>query len=396
MRVSRILVVLSTVAAAACAPGSSSSRHPPDDPRPLDAGRWLADDAGRGTTDSAPTVRPDGVYAVNIVDAAAEEELVRALTTGDGDGSMASRAFFATYPDEFDFLFMIPARAIPAEELSAVGLHMSVRHEAIPEIGLSTALDETARYGGARLKAVIAITFDRPEYTRSEMPPAGWADGPYLHELGHAWGVFLDSSFGFDEGWSASPSHWNWAGTHGILGGFDPSKMSCARPAGGALPCTAESNGRTQYVFDYFGPWVNFYTPYAMFELYLMGLADPDEIPTPISQLEDVSLVAVAEDSSTVTLEVEGIRQVSVADILRRHGTRSRSTETHFRTAFALFSSEPADPDMLEAVANRARILEGHIPEGLEHWLEFESFEGATRGRASMDTRISDAVSPAD
>jgi hypothetical protein len=65
---------------------------------------------------------------------------VRALTTGDGDGAIASRAFLAAYPDEFDFSIAIAARAIPEEELSAVGRHMSVRYEAVPEIGLSTGV----------------------------------------------------------------------------------------------------------------------------------------------------------------------------------------------------------------------------------------------------------------
>ena len=98
------------------------------------------------------------------------------------------------------------------------------------------------------------------------------------HEIGHYWGVFLDTSFGFGVGTTYnSRVHWGYAGVNGILGGFDPTTLSCQTPLGAApMDCEPTANGRYRYSVESFSPGGND-LPYALLELYLMGLAAADE-----------------------------------------------------------------------------------------------------------------------
>ena len=353
----------------------------------------IVSDAGNPGDTSIPPA-PDagnrqGVYVVNVVNAAAAAAVEAALTSVDEVNlPAATQAFYAQYPDEFDFLFMLPARTL--SNIEAEGLHTTVNQPPIPGTGITQTINDSARYGSpsGRLKAVLSVNYNVEEWTPDGVTNVRRAEGPFLHELAHYWGVYFDDRFGFNEGWEASPLHWNWAGVYGRLGGYDPASMRCGSPSGAMPPCTPEASGLTRYEFGYFGPWRNGGVPFAMMELYLMGYADAAELPPTIPQLQGVQFVQEDVVNLKIVLDVMSIRQVSTAEIISTHGPRARNPVTNYRAAFVVVSASPAPQDVLDAVAKTAQTMANIIPDIEREFVEADSFFGATRGRATMDTLI--------
>jgi hypothetical protein len=215
-----------------------------------------------------------------------------------------------------------------------------------------------------------------------------YGSGPFSHEIGHYWGVFLDRSFGFGVGKAYNnPVHWGYAGVSGMLGGFDPATLVCETPLGAApADCEPTAEARYRYVVGSFSPGANT-LPYAPLELYLMGLASADEVSAEIPMLEDAEDVPASFDPETRTevVDAAGVTSVTMSDIMARHGvvTELAENERHFASAFVVVSAEPASDEVLAEVALRAAAFGDRGVHPIT-----ESFASDTGARATLDTEL--------
>jgi len=118
----------------------------------------------------------------------------------------------------------------------------------------------------------------------------GGQGGPYLHEIGHQWGVYLSDLMTDNEGCGG---HWGFSGLDvwGQLGGFDYQHIYCQSPKGRQptknKPCNDNGlifvdelygSGGGSPTTHYDGTVGNPF-PYARFELLNMGLLSASEMP---------------------------------------------------------------------------------------------------------------------
>lgn len=316
-------------------------------------------------------------HAANIVDAEAADQVRRFLSIDpEEDLSVAGRAFFDVFGDDYDFLYLVTA-----EDLSGAGAvpgrFRSVRRPAMPGAGLPAAFEDESFGSPERLLGVIGMNRN----------PSG--NGPTGHETLHHWAVFLDASFGFgrdrDQSWG---NHWGPVSVHGQHGGFDADSLRCVSPEGARPPgCAAEPSGRTLFAMDGFNPNQNGGDglAYAPMELYLMGLLPAAEVPDPILVLQEASFVSYDMATDTIVLEADGVAEVSMADIQAVHGPRAMRSESEraFRGAFVVFSDAPVSDEVMDVVDRWSRVFGGVVDGGI-----VQSFEELTGGRATMDTRL--------
>lgn len=354
-------------------------------------------DAGAGTTatarggsgdggseDSAPLVElPKGSREVsdivNLVDSDAAAELDDFLRDGPSLLQRSVNLFLTYYEERYDFIFLFTDHKVPNGV--AVGRFITISSE--PRVGtgaVSRQLLPDFQTNG-RLKGAMAVQL---------------GDGPLSHEIGHYWAVFLDPSFGFGAGTTYdSTVHWGYAGVNGVLGGFDPRSLACQTPAGASPPnCKAAANKRYRYVTKAFGPGGNS-LPYAPLELYLMGLASLDEVPSEIPVLNDADEVpgSFDADAGTEVIDAAGMSIVKMSDITARHGVVKplSEAERHFTSAFVLVSSAPATSDAIAEVAQRAAAFGDRGTHPLT-----KSFASDTSKRATMDTVLGPRRAVAD
>lgn len=339
---------------------------------PGTAGEGDAGGSGEGGAHS----ELDEIY--NLVDAEAAAELEGVLTAGmfysyttPGSFRRGVNGFLERFREEYDFVFLVLDHDVSS---NVYGFLEPVNLEVIPGTGHDVHYRKPGYKTNGRLKGAAGFRYIKGGF------------GPFGHEFLHHWANSLDQSFGFGVGLDfPSSGHWGYAGVHGQLGGFDPETLHCATPAGAAPPgCTAEANGRYRYVTSPFGPSTNGITiPYAPLELYLMGLVPRSEVPTSIPVLENAKVVS--RDADTYTLEADGIKTVSMADIVARHGEVELlpSDRRAFRLAMVVVSSAPADADVLAEVAHFNAIFGNRVRDA-----ELPSFEALTGGRATLDTRL--------
>jgi hypothetical protein len=323
----------------------------------------------------------DGI--VNLIDADAAREVEDFLAPGNGGLTDALNLFLTFYEERYDFVFLFTAHTVP--EGYAAGRFTTVTSRPRVGTGASSQYLAAGYRTNGRLKGTMAVAY---------------GSGPFSHEIEHYWGVFLDRSFGFGVGKAYnSPVHWGYAGVDGILGGFDPTTLSCQTPAGAKPPdCTALPTGRFRYVVSSFNPGANG-KPYAPIELYLMGVIPADEVPMDIPVLQDAEDVPNSFESVTGTevIEAAGVNTVTMADIIARHGVVSRlpEMERHFTSAFVVVSAEPASDEVMAEVALRAAAFGDRGQHPIT-----KSFAFDTGGRATMDTvlgprrGVSDEVPP--
>ena len=327
----------------------------------------LPDDGGArdGSTD-LDAAADNAIDAVNIVDAAAFAE-VRDFLAGTGDSlALASQAFYASYGDDYDFLYLV------ADVAEGTGRYTRVRSSAIPEVGVGDA-DHGATYGSAsNLKGAIALRL-------------GIGNGPTLHETLHHWGVFLDASLGFgrDATMNFGP-HWGVASVFGQHGGFQADTLRCAD--GGPLPCAADTGGRIQLRVAEFGPAANGgdSIAYAPIELYLMGLRTHEGLDD-IVLLRDANFVSQDDGTGDFFFDTAGTTTLTIAELgVAQGGFRATvpEAERHFRGAFVFVSASPATVAQMDAVSQWSRVF------GDREESSLLSFEDATGGLGTMDTRI--------
>jgi hypothetical protein len=323
-------------------------------------------------------------HILNLVDPditkALTEYLQQPIVPPDGkeplDLGYPSRAFYELYPDQYDFLVFLSAKDVSD---TCEGMHSAVNSPMIPGTGVKRT--DLLEYGSAgRLLSAIGMDF-RDFQTRP----------PFAHEVAHHWGIYLDKSLGFGDKFEGGyAAHWGTASVYGQLGGFDGATLRCKTPAGAVPPgCTAEADGRVQYVVGRFSPLsgISLEMPYAPLELYLMGLVSAEEIPQTYKILIDAAPKPLKTDPTTgdMTIDASGMKEVSIRDIIAKEGPRQLATDSErsFTMAVVLLTDTPASDQMLATASRWAESFGGHAPDA-----PWPSFEKMTGGRARMETRL--------
>lgn len=183
--------------------------------------------------------------------------------------TMATSALLSVYDDVFDFVYVLPYYNINHEKNNYDGCTSQTN------IGNNVPF----RKSGGALRSMISTAPYPPGYYIAS-----------LHELGHAWLVYLDSlpqqKAEIDGVSSIHSAHWGFTtlDKHGMLGGFAPDVFVCKKPDGRiptkSLPC---DNNELKN-FPYFGKKGSPTTshdligPFAKVELMIMGLMSQEEI----------------------------------------------------------------------------------------------------------------------
>ncbi len=313
-------------------------------------------------------------HAVNIVDAEAAAE-VRAYVLSDTPELYASiAAFYEHFDDEYDFVYVFTDAPLDSPEAAA--RFTSVRHPAMPSIGLDSAYENPMYGDHPRLRGAVGVDFNAV------------GNGPMLHETLHHWGVFLDESFGFGRDRDTFfGAHWGVAGVFGQHGGFDTITAQCGTPASELPPCSPDPDGIIRLSTAPFGPAANGgdSLPYAPIELYLMGLLPRAEVPSPILVLDGAHFVRQDPATERLEFEITGTHEVSIEDIVARHGERPPAgpEDRAFRGAFVCFSEAPLSSARMDVLERWAAVFGNDLSQpGLF------SFEAGTGGRATMSTRL--------
>lgn len=225
--------------------------------------------------------------------------------------------------------------------------------------------------------------------------------GRFLHEFGHFWGAHLQGPPELRSQIDRYDGHWGFSSVGGLLGGWDPDSLVAL--------------GDDLYEADVFpaGKAVNTFT-YAPLELYLMGLAGPEEVP-PIQVAVGAEYMGETEEGLR-RFHADRLVTVTIEDIIAAHGPRVPSFEDspkEFPVALVVLSDHELSEvewdfyehaiDFLEAPED-AQLSDffteeryaGHreIWESLsiDNGLQFLNFAGSTGGRGRF--RFSKIESP--
>jgi len=131
--------------------------------------------------------------------------------------------------------------------------------------------------------------------------------GRFLHEFAHFWGGGLAGPPALKAQLDRYKGHWGFSSVGGLLGGWYPGSLA---PRGeGLFHADVKPAGRG----------VN-RSAYAPLELYLMGLAGPDEVP-PIQVAVGVERLGETEQGLDV-FAAERFETVTIAEIIEANGER--------------------------------------------------------------------------
>lgn len=274
---------------------------------------------------------------------------------------MAYKKLYSVFPDEFDFATVVPGMQLfqPGSFGENVPYEVTVSN-AVQNIGLPI-FDNSSAFGSSeRLKAVIFHSFGDVSIID--------------HEIAHAWGASIGSSFGLLEDENSQEIHWK-----------DSSDI------GGQLAA---------YYFDDFNGYVGHFAynadetwhliantekdaPYSPLELYVMGLIPPEEVP-PIHILNAPDL------SNLESITAESVTTVTIEDIINAEGgAREPSyldSQKDFNMAFIVTQDVPYSDAAYAYFSLMAYDLTAEKTTGQNRF--FVPFYWATGGRATLTTRL--------
>ncbi|MEZ4269825.1 MAG: hypothetical protein R3F39_25990 [Myxococcota bacterium] len=283
---------------------------------------------------------------VNLVAPRVMPTLVAMLNDDGPNVATAAREVMGALGYEVDFLYLFPEYYAVS---GAGGATFNVRNDAA---GLGIDVGASAGdFGSTRLQSVFAMNFSD--------------NGPLLHETAHRYGVFLDPSLGF------SGTHWGTSGADGQLGGFDPASLV--------------DHGDGTYTVDRFGRFANGGDTkrYGPWELYLMGLLDPAELP-PLPVLRGAESLGIS--GGRETLRAAALDSITLADLVAIHGVRKPAfgeAKTAFRAAFVAVSARPLTATEMSFYESWAARFGADKGDG-----DLLSFREATGARATMETAV--------
>ena len=396
-RVRLLVIALSMVA---CSNGSSGSNHPGLGGSMGSGG--VTSSASGGSTGGAGPVADAGASApgdslspedappfpnggqeyqsiANLVDPALVQKIESVLSSSNSteDYSQVTQAFYALYPDEYDFLYLFLDHQPATAQVDAS--FIVANRPAIPGTGIDTPVALTRFGSRGRLKGAAGFQAT----SSADSLPA------IAHETMHYWGNYLDPALGFgrERDYDYGP-HWGLTGVYGQLGGFDPTSLQCPPPDGARPPdCTLDPDTNEYYYeTSAFTPGTNTFLgiPYAPLELYLMGLLPASDLPASFPVITNGRF-----DGTVATIAFmagSGVGQIATSAIVSRHGARALAAESdkHFTAAFVLVTDAPATTDQLDRVVFYKQVLGGEIA-SLNGSMSFAYHTG---GRATMTTDI--------
>jgi hypothetical protein len=307
---------------------------------------------------------------VNLISEEAALALHDFVETGaPGAPLTATRAFYQSFSDDYDFLFLVTDDG--GTQPAAEGRAMAVHRPVIPGTGIDepTDLDEYPR----RLRAVLGV--------RGAVTFGLGVMGPWAHEMAHYWANFLDPSLGL----TGVGNHFN-AAVVGQLGVDASNRDYCANPEGEAPPnCIANARGRYE-LYQRRDDLVA--TPYAKLELYLMGLLPNADVEDGFFLARNATAAPNPKpDEYSTFFEVDGWDEIRFADVVARHGKRIQSPEEgrHFRAAFVTVTREAASPELLDSLADNVDIFGDLKP---PRFAFFPSFARLASEHATLDVTL--------
>jgi len=295
-------------------------------------------------------------YLVNYT--ASTEQLTRF------DPAFWARTFYANHPDEFDFLNFVLVGGV-RENRHHRNLRIKVSGLGVDPNDVATGWGSAARLQGVNVYP-LSSTLDHG------------AKG-FLHETAHQWVSYLKMTpFG-----PANP-HWpKGSVATGIMGFSMPPGA-----VGGEFPFSFTGDGKGGYVAGPQDPMDR--TTFSMIELYMMGLAGPDEVPEYFVLKNQVLDLAPGQ-----VLGINDIEKIRVADIIASAGPRVPGVATSqkaFRSATIILSERPLDTPAISLYDYFVRRGEARVElpcsEGVLGGLTCKPWYLATRGRSTMSLRI--------
>lgn len=393
-------------------PGGAAEAPAPAAPAPTPATPALVAPAPAPTVVAPPSLAdapaPPAVYVHNVV--------IPEFTRWD----QPAQEFYKTHGDDYDFLIYVSPQ-IPGLN----PCYSPVRRELCPGLGYYEGCKIAPVRNGesfgspARLKGAIWLPLEMRD---------GWSPPTSNHEILHYWGTYLVSRWpGLITGMR---SHWGFASTNGSHGGFDITSLrdEAGQPIADPL---AVQPGSVVRVSSFDVGASSIATPYSPIELLLMGLVDRSEVPQDIYVMKNAYWVRTEPappnpdpyDETVVpptdVYRVDGFIRVKLDELLALNaGGPPPAVQKAFRAAWLLVTSTPASDAMMAKVDGYAR-LSGHAiedrptipqrmadyeaklraagewkegwtlnPRGFPPRARYLSFEEATGGRATLDTRL--------
>jgi hypothetical protein len=282
---------------------------------------------------------------------------------GSFDPAAWARIFYATHPDQFDFLNFVLVGGMRDNR------HHSVVKNTVSGIGLGP-LDNSASFGSAGKLIGISV-----------FPLSALFDGGgkgFLHETGHQWINYLPiAPFA-----GASP-HWPKGNVAINVMGFSipPSGQ------GGEFLYSFSPDGKGGYLTGPANP--DDETSFNLLELYMMGLAGADEVPDYFALRNQNQELVPGQ-----LLGPGDITMIRMPDVVAAAGPRApavAASQKDFRSATIILSERPLDAYALGLYDYFARRGEARAEldcaEGLVT-MRCKPWYVATRGRSTMTTRI--------
>jgi len=138
--------------------------------------------------------------------------------------------------------------------------------------------------------------------TREDLPA-----GRFFHELGHFWSAYLDGPTSLRDHLQFFGNHWGFTSVGGLLGGWLPGSL--VDLGNDTYQAEVASAGRASNL-----------TPFALLELYLMGLVGAEEVP-PVEVALDVSILEL-DDQGLTTFMNTAFETITIGQIIEANGLR--------------------------------------------------------------------------
>jgi len=290
------------------------------------------------------------------------------------DFSVATRKFYSIYPDEFDFLVVIPThrnyRSSYGYLEGPVPFEITVR---TPAKGIGEQdFNDAVLYGSqGRLLSVVYHS-------------AGYGS-VLTHEIGHTWSAYV----GFDSGLlhPDRPFHWTEnTDIGGIMSEYivPPNNQNVSEYSTGTYYLQANVDGTFQ-MYDAQSDKAN--DVYAPLELYLMGLVPPEEVPP-------VNVLINPDYSNPEMVTAEQINTYTIQDIIAQSDSARipayPEAQKAFNIGFIFFSDQEFSPAELAWGSMVARGFSAQESVGVNN------FYTATGGRATLNAHLPDWGIPAN
>ncbi len=357
---------------------------------------------------------PDGKAVALVLDRNRIGQIALAIAinpTGGIDNllSLIDLSVPATISGDYDFVMFVVDSSLNDLVPPILADFQPIHYHGIRVFDLGIGVDEfeSKDVGPPSLRGYIFLT-----------GPAQIVAGPSLHEIGHAWSVYLTGPPEVAEAVRPSPfttltlnsprdnNHWNNILVDGAMIGGRIGFDTCD-------PDQAFSFDSAPFLSD------TNRLPFAPAELYLMGLAPPSEVdPLPIHpadvrvEFDDDLEICLDDDSNVLSVEAlaEQTPLITIDDIIEFNGPRIPECDeapNHFRIALVILATEPLDENdwagyrqaMDFFAADEERVLLDNFPVGefpnfhedttnsLQFAPEFPflNFYMATQGRATLE-----------